>query len=69
MTLDERGDARAEQILNDLIACIDGVSGGDECYNWRHDGKLGYHVRDNSTNTARGGSGILDSESQETDVE
>lgn len=66
LTLRER-DAREEQNLNDLILCVDGVSGWDEWFYGRHGGKLGYHIRDNSINMAVGGSAILDSDGQDTD--
>ncbi len=64
LTLNKHIDARAEQILNEFIAC---VSGRDKLSNGMHDGKLGYHVRENLIITTQGGIGSLDSHEQDTD--
>lgn len=67
MTLDKSSNARAKQILHDLIACVNGVRGGDECSNGRHDGKLGYHIKNNSIIIAPDGTESLEGNSQDTD--
>ncbi len=59
---EEHGDERAEQILNELMACVHGVSGGDECSNGSFDNKLGSLVGDNSINMDMGDSGSFDSD-------
>ncbi len=65
--LDEHGDKRVEQILNELLACFDGVIGGDECNNSSRDNKLGSLVGDNAIDMDTGGSGSFNSDCLDTD--